>query len=65
MHSEIGMHQLLYLMEGDASISLERKDYDVHKGAGVFLGPDESAKIRQRGTGSLKLFHVVVPRIKA
>ena len=58
-------HQLIYLMEGQGSIRLENKDYEVSRGAGVYLGPSESATI-QAGAGSpLKLFHLVVPRIPA
>jgi hypothetical protein len=56
-------HQLIYLMEGQGSIRLDNKDYDVARGAGVYLGPSESASI-QAGAGSpLKLFHLMVPRI--
>ena len=29
--------------------------------AGVYLGPDESANITQKGSGTLKLFHLIVP----
>ena len=58
-------HQLIYLMEGQGSIRLDDKDYDVARGAGVYLGPSESATI-QAGAGSpLKLFHLMVPRIPA
>jgi hypothetical protein len=57
-------HQLIYLMEGSGKINLENKDYDVSRGAGVYLGPSETATI-EAGSGSLKLFHLVVPRIPA
>jgi hypothetical protein len=58
-------HQLIYLMEGQGSIRLDNQDYEVSKGAGVYLGPSESAII-QAGAGSpLKLFHLIVPRIPA
>jgi quercetin dioxygenase-like cupin family protein len=57
-----GKHQLLYLMEGSGVIGLEGKDYEVRKGSGVYLGPQDSASIRSSG-GSLKLFHLEVPRI--
>jgi quercetin dioxygenase-like cupin family protein len=56
-------HQLLYLLEGTGSISLDNKDYEVSKGAGVYLGPSESATIRPASNASLKLFHLVVPQI--
>lgn len=56
-------HQLIYLMEGEGSIRLDGKDYAVGKGAGVYLGPAESASIRAGDGASLKLFHLVVPQI--
>ena len=57
-------HQLLYLMAGEGVISLQGKDYDVGKGAGVYLGPLESARVRHAGAGQLKLFHLVVPAVR-
>ena len=56
-------HQLIYLMEGSGTIRLENKDYDVPKGAGVYLGPSETASIKPSEGQNLKLFHLVVPRI--
>jgi len=58
-------HQLIYLMEGKGRINLENKDYDVGKGAGVYLGPSESATIQAVDGASVKLFHLVVPKIPA
>jgi hypothetical protein len=58
-------HQLIYLMEGQGRINLENKDYDVSKGAGVYLGPSESATIQAADGASVKLFHLVVPKIPA
>jgi mannose-6-phosphate isomerase class I len=58
-------HQLLYLMEGNGSIHLDNKVYAVSKGAGVFLGPSETATIQAGEGASVKLFHLVVPRIPA
>jgi len=55
-------HQLIYLMEGEGSIALEGKDYEVARGAGVYLEPGETAAISQRGAAPVKLFHLVVPR---
>jgi len=55
-------HQLIYLMEGKGVISLDKKDYEVGKGAGIYLGPIEAASIRHAGDGALKLFHLVVPK---
>ncbi len=54
-------HQLVYLMEGAGTITLEGESYDVAKGAGIYLGPSETATIAHRGEGALKLFHLVVP----
>lgn len=58
-------HQLIYLMEGDAEIHLEKKDYHVSKGAGVYLGPSETATIQASDRGTVKLFHLVVPKVPA
>jgi mannose-6-phosphate isomerase class I len=58
-------YQLLYLMEGSGSIRLDNKDYEVSKGAGVYLGPSESATIQPTAGASLKLLHLVVPQIPA
>jgi hypothetical protein len=58
-------HQLIYLMEGKGSINLENKDYEVSKGAGVYLGPSETATIQAAEGTPVKLFHLVVPRIPA
>jgi hypothetical protein len=57
-------HQLLYLMEGDGVITLDGKDYAVGRGAGVYLGPNETATIRPSPSATLKLFHLVVPEVK-
>ena len=54
-------HQLIYLMEGNGKIHLDGKDYDVAKGAGVYLGPSEGASIE--AGPALKLFHLEVPQI--
>jgi quercetin dioxygenase-like cupin family protein len=59
----VNKHQLIYLMDGKGKIRLEGKDYDVAKGAGVYLGPSETATIQAAEGGSLKLFHLVVPQI--
>ena len=55
-------NQLVYLMEGEATITLNGKDHQVAKGNGMYLGPGESARIVQRGSGPLKLFQLVVPK---
>lgn len=56
-------HQLIYLMEGKGTIRLDNQDYEVTRGAGVYLGPAESARLKAAAGGSMKLFHLVVPRI--
>ena len=57
------MHQLIYLMEGRGVITLDAKEYEVGKGAGIYLGPAEQASVRQAGGAPLKLFHLVVPKV--
>jgi hypothetical protein len=59
----IDRHQLIYLMDGNGSIRLDSGSYDVERGAGVYLGPAETATIRPAAAASLKLFHLIVPRI--
>jgi AraC-like ligand binding domain len=59
----IARHQFIYLMEGKGRIRLDNRDYDVEKGAGVYLGPAETAAIRAADGASLKLFHLIVPQI--
>ena len=59
----IDRHQLIYLMDGAGRVRLDNRDYDVEKGAGVHLGPAETAAIRAADGASLKLFHLVVPQI--
>ena len=56
-------HQLIYLMDGEAIINLEQKEYGVKKGAGVYLGPQETATIRASAGSTAKLFHLIVPQI--
>ncbi len=55
-------NQLLYLMEGEGTITLNGKDHQVGKGNGMYLGPGESARIAQRGSAPLKIFQLVVPK---
>ena len=61
--SDSRTNQLLYLMEGEGIITLNAKDHRVSKGAGMYLGPSESARVTQTGSSLLKLFHLVVPTI--
>jgi glyoxylate utilization-related uncharacterized protein len=56
-------HQLIYLMEGQGSITLENKQHEVSKGMGIYLGPSETAAIQAAQGASLKLFHLIVPQI--
>ena len=56
-------HQLVYLMEGKGTIKLEGKTYDVAKGAGVYLGPAETATIAADRGAEMKLFHLMVPTL--
>jgi glyoxylate utilization-related uncharacterized protein len=60
--SDAKTNQLLYLMEGEATIALDGKDHQVAKGNGIYLGPNEKARISHRGSAPLKLFHLVVPK---
>jgi quercetin dioxygenase-like cupin family protein len=56
-------NQLIYLMEGKGRIRLNNRDYDVEKGAGIYLGPSETATVQAASGASMKLFHLVVPKI--
>jgi quercetin dioxygenase-like cupin family protein len=56
-------HQLLYLMDGAGTIRLDDATYDVTKGAGIYLGPEETATIAASRGAEMKLFHLVVPRM--
>jgi len=64
VRSDNKTHQLVYLMDGEATITLESKEYSVRKGSGVYLGPSESVAIKQAGAAPLKLFHLVVPHLQ-
>ena len=56
-------HHLVYLMEGEATINLNGADHRVAKGAGIYLGPSETASIAHAGSAPLKLFHLTVPKL--
>ena len=58
-------HQLVYLMQGEATITLDSKNHNVRKGSGVYVGPSETVAIKQAGTAPLKLFHLVVPHLQS
>jgi glyoxylate utilization-related uncharacterized protein len=55
-------NQLLYLMEGEGTITLNGQEHKVASGHGIYLGPSESATIAQRGAAPLKIFQLVVPK---
>ena len=57
------VHHLVYLMEGEATIALNGATHRVRKGAGVYLGPSETARIAHAGSAPTKLFHVEVRRL--
>ncbi len=62
MRAPLARHtSCLYLMEGEATMTLNAKDHQVAKGNGIYLGPSETARIAQRGSAPVKLFHLVVP----
>ena len=58
--SKLNAHQLIYVMSGEGVFLVDADAYPVAKGAGVYLAPSETAKIRQAGTALLKLFHLTV-----
>lgn len=64
VRSDKDTHQLVYLMQGEATITLNSKEHRVRKGSGVYVGPSESVAIKQAGTAPLELFHLTVPRLK-
>src|ERR1700719_1945911 len=63
IRSDKDTHQLVYLMQGEATITLDSKDHSVKKGSGVYVGPSESVAIKQAVAAPLKLFHLVVPHL--
>ena len=54
-----GHHQMIYLIEGAGQIELEHKKYPVERGAGVYLAPNEVARVSSTGDSTLKLLHLV------
>ena len=56
-------HHLIYLMDGAATITLNAAEHRVERGAGVYLGPSETARITHAGAAPLKLFHLTVPKL--
>ena len=64
VRSDKNTHQLVYLMQGEAAVTLDSKDHHVRKGSGVYVGPSESVTIKQAGSATLKLFHLTVPKLQ-
>jgi glyoxylate utilization-related uncharacterized protein len=60
---EPNVHHLVYVMEGEATIDLNGAHHRVGRGAGVYLGPSEAARIAHAGASPLKLFHLRVPKL--
>ena len=60
---EPNIHHLVYVMEGEADITLNGADHRVATGAGVYLGPSETARLSHAGSAPLKLFHLIVPKL--
>jgi len=58
-------HVLVYLMQGEATITMDSKDHGVKTGAGVYVGPSESVTVKQAGTTPSKLFRLVVPHLQS
>jgi glyoxylate utilization-related uncharacterized protein len=65
VRSDKDTHQLVYLMEGEATITMDSKDHGVRKGAGVYVGPSDAVTIKHAGAAPLKLFQLVVPHLPA
>jgi hypothetical protein len=59
----VDRHQLLYLMAGRGTLVLEGTPHEVEKGMGLYLGPAETATMTAADGSSLKVFHLVVPKI--
>jgi hypothetical protein len=57
-------HQLIYVRQGEAVVTLNSQQYPIGKGAGVYLGPSEAATIKHAGSAPLQLFHLVVRKLK-
>ena len=65
VRSDMNTHQLVYLMEGEGTITLDSKDHNVRKGSGVYVGPSDCVTIKQVGSIPLKLFHLVVLHLQS
>jgi mannose-6-phosphate isomerase-like protein (cupin superfamily) len=65
VRSDANTHHLVYLMQGEGTITMDSKDHDVKTGAGVYVGPSESVTIKHGGAVPLKLFRMVVPHLRS
>jgi mannose-6-phosphate isomerase-like protein (cupin superfamily) len=53
--------QLLYVIEGNALLTLKGRPYPVTPGAGVYLDRNESIHVAQEGTEEAHILHLIVP----
>jgi hypothetical protein len=56
-------HQLLYVMEGKGTVRMDQGTQELSKGMGVYLGCSETATIEAVPGATVKMLHLVVPRI--
>src|ERR1700732_2629779 len=49
IRSDKNTHHLVYLMQGEATITLDSKDYNVRTGSGVYAGPSAIGAITRIG----------------
>ena len=60
-----GTYQLLYLLEGDATVGLNDKDYEISTGMGIYLESEETTNISPNKGGIVKILHLIVPQLPA
>lgn len=53
--------QVIYVMEGQGVFELGGKHHAAGPRAGLYLGPGEGAALAHAGSGTLKVFHLVIP----
>ncbi|MGM0432553.1 MAG: AraC family ligand binding domain-containing protein [Spirochaetota bacterium] len=53
--------QLLYIIEGEASVSLAGNHYDLEKGSGVYLEQNETVSVQNLQQEVLNILHIEVP----
>jgi mannose-6-phosphate isomerase-like protein (cupin superfamily) len=68
-HLHKNCEHFYFIMQGHGTVESEEGARDVgpevSNGAGIYLGPSESATIQPSAGASLKLLHLVVPKIPA